>query len=101
MVDAANNIEGESRRAKRRKDGSPVKPSESASSAAGDASVDVDVEGEEETKEVVKGEEGVENVSEESRKVATDLGIKLLETLRKATNSRLVASPPAMFLPSC
>ncbi|KAF8596180.1 Bromodomain-containing protein [Ceratobasidium sp. AG-I] len=87
VVDAANIIEGESRRAKRRKDGSPVKVSESVSSAAGDASVDVEGEGEEEVKQEVRAEEGVENVSMESRKVATDLGIKLLEALRKATNS--------------
>lgn len=98
-VDAANIIEGESRRAKRRKDGSPVKVSESASSAAGDASVDVEGEGEGDAEgEVkVKGEERAENVSDETRKVATDLGIKLLETLRKTTNSRSVVSFPLRF----
>ncbi|KAG9101949.1 hypothetical protein FRC06_002461 [Ceratobasidium sp. 370] len=82
-VDAANIIEGsDSRRAKRRKDGSSVKVSESASSAAGDASVDV--EGDEggegaEGKQVAAG-------SEETKQNATELGMKLLETLRKATN---------------
>lgn len=86
VVDAANIIEGESRRAKRRKDGSPVKPSESASSVAGDASVDVEGDGGGE--ERIKGEEGEENVSDEAKGVATELGIKLLETLRKATDSR-------------
>ncbi|QRV94709.1 bromodomain associated protein [Ceratobasidium sp. AG-Ba] len=70
-LDTSNIIEGsENRRAKRRKDGSPVKVSESAS--------DVDVDGDD-------GEAYVG--TEESRQNATGLGIKLLETLKKATNA--------------
>ncbi|KAG8740913.1 hypothetical protein FRC10_003572 [Ceratobasidium sp. 414] len=82
-VDAANIIEGsDSRRAKRRKDGSSVKVSESASSAAGDASVDIEGE------EGGGGGEGVQVAAgtEETRQNATELGMKLLETLKKATN---------------
>jgi hypothetical protein len=83
-VDTANIIEGsESRRAKRRKDGSPAKVSESASSMAGDASVDI--EGDD-----VEGEGGKQAAvgTEESRESIVELGMKLLEVLRKATNSR-------------
>jgi hypothetical protein len=76
-VDAANIIEGESRRAKRRKDGSPVKVSESASSLAGDGEDD----------DIVVDDAG-DSSTPESRQNVSELGLKLLETLRKATNSR-------------
>lgn len=73
-VDAANIIEGESRRAKRRKDGSLVKVSESASSLAGD------MDDEDMATDIGTIDDARRNVSE--------LGTKLLETLRKATNNR-------------
>ncbi|KAG9124301.1 hypothetical protein FRC07_012101 [Ceratobasidium sp. 392] len=84
-VDAANIIEGsESRRAKRRKDGSPVKVSESASSAAGDASVDI--EGDEGGGASAEGGQNMTG-AEDSGQSVYELGMKLLETLKKATNS--------------
>ncbi|KAG9094527.1 hypothetical protein FS749_012276 [Ceratobasidium sp. UAMH 11750] len=82
-VDAANIIEGsDSRRAKRRKDGSSVKVSESASSAAGDVSADIEGDG---GGEGGAGDQVVAG-TEETRQNATELGMKLLETLKKATN---------------
>ncbi|KAG8782752.1 hypothetical protein FRC12_020461 [Ceratobasidium sp. 428] len=83
-VDTANIIEGsESRRAKRRKDGSPVKVSESASSAAGDVSVDIEGDGGGANNEGGQAVSG----SDDSRQNAAELGMKLLDTLRKATTS--------------
>ncbi|ELU40246.1 Bromodomain-containing protein [Rhizoctonia solani AG-1 IA] len=77
-VDASNIIEGESRRAKRRKDGSAVKVPGSASSLGGEGE-DEDV--------VVDDAEGGGAVSHEARRSASELGHQLLETLRKATNA--------------
>ncbi|CAE6338985.1 unnamed protein product [Rhizoctonia solani] len=77
-VDTSNIIEGESRRAKRRKDGSLVKVSGSASSLGG--------EGEDEDVVVDDGESGGAG-SHEARRNASELGYQLLETLRKATNA--------------
>ncbi|KAG8731077.1 hypothetical protein FRC11_005208 [Ceratobasidium sp. 423] len=77
-VDTSNIIEGESRRAKRRKDGSPVKVSESASSLAGDAD-DEDL--------VVDDAEGGGAGTDEARRSASELGHQLLEALRTATSS--------------
>lgn len=74
-VDSSNIIEGESRRAKRRKDGSPVKVSGSASSLAGDMEDDEFVA------------EGTGARTDPTRQNVSELGLKLLETLRKATNS--------------
>jgi hypothetical protein len=80
-VDTSNIIEGESRRAKRRKDGLPAKVSGSASSLAGEGEDD-DV--------VVDDEEGGGADSPEARRSASELGHQLLDTLRKATNARYV-----------
>ncbi|CEL54321.1 polybromo 1 [Rhizoctonia solani AG-1 IB] len=85
-VDTSNIIEGESRRAKRRKDGLPAKVSGSASSLAGEGEDD-DV--------VVDDEEGGGADSPEARRSASELGHQLLDTLRKATNASgaLLAAP--------
>ncbi|CAE6487460.1 unnamed protein product [Rhizoctonia solani] len=76
-VDASNIIEGESRRAKRRKDGSPAKVSGSASSLGG--------EGEDEDVVVDDAEGGGASV-DEARRSASELGHQLLDALRKATS---------------
>ncbi|KAJ1302544.1 hypothetical protein OPQ81_002861 [Rhizoctonia solani] len=77
-VDTSNIIEGETRRPKRRKDGSPVKVSESASSLAGDGE-DEDV--------IVDDVEGGGAGTDEVRRSASELGHQLLEALRTATSS--------------
>ncbi|CAE7162353.1 unnamed protein product [Rhizoctonia solani] len=77
-VDSSNIIEGEPRRAKRRKDGSPVKISGSASSLAGDGEDD-DV--------VVDDVAGSGGATDEARQSASELGHQLLDALRKATNN--------------
>ncbi|KAH7338725.1 Bromodomain-containing protein [Rhizoctonia solani] len=81
-VDASNIIAGESRRAKRRKDGSPVKVSESASSLGG--------EGEDEDVVVDDAESGGASAGE-ARRSASELGHRLLDVLRKATSPSGVA----------
>ncbi|CAE6411292.1 unnamed protein product [Rhizoctonia solani] len=75
-VDTSNIIEGESRRAKRRKDGSPVKVSESASSMYGDG------EGEDVVVDDIDAGAG----TDETRRSASELGHQLLDSLRRATN---------------
>ncbi|CAE6469182.1 unnamed protein product [Rhizoctonia solani] len=76
-LDTSNIIEGESRRAKRRKDGSSVKVSESASSLAGDGD-DEDL--------VVDDVEGGGAGTDGTRRSASELGHQLLEALRTATS---------------
>ncbi|KDN41283.1 hypothetical protein RSAG8_07552, partial [Rhizoctonia solani AG-8 WAC10335] len=75
-VDTSNIIEGESRRAKRRKDGSPVKVSDSVSSLAGDGEDDI----------VADDDDGVGAGVDEARRRASELGHQLLDALRRATN---------------
>ncbi|CAE6432079.1 unnamed protein product [Rhizoctonia solani] len=76
-VDTSNIIEGESRRAKRPKDGSSVKVSGSASSLGWD---------DENEDVVVDDAEGGSGGVDEARRSACELGHRLLDTLRKATN---------------
>ncbi|KAL5640135.1 hypothetical protein ACGC1H_007426 [Rhizoctonia solani] len=75
-VDTSNIIEGESRRAKRRKDGSPVKVSESASSLMGDG----------EDEDVVVDDIDAGAGTDEARRSASELGHQLLDSLRRATD---------------
>lgn len=110
-VDVANIIEGESRRVKRRKNvassefassvssirsPSSVSPISTINPVAGDASIDIEVGSS--GGECVEGEE---NVSEQARQVAADLGMVLLGTLKKVKNSRCATPLSAMSLCDC